>query len=138
MANPRSKEARKFYRCAGQRFVEAEVLQKADHPTGAVYLAGYSIECALKSLILAVVAPTDTQEVLHSFRGARAHDYNWLRQTYRLRGGASLPTTVIQDFTLVDTWSTDLRYEPATLHEHEAKAFLDAAGRLIQWAKGRL
>ena len=43
MAVPRTKEARLFYRCAKQRLVEARVLQKAFMPTGAVYLAGYSV-----------------------------------------------------------------------------------------------
>ena len=50
MAIPRSKESRLFYRCARQRFGEAEILLEAGHPTGAVYLAGYSIECMLKAL----------------------------------------------------------------------------------------
>ena len=55
MAVPRGKEARLFYRCAKQRSGEARVLQAAFMPTGAVYLAGYSVECILKALIFSVV-----------------------------------------------------------------------------------
>ncbi len=46
---PDSKVTRaSVYRSAGEaRFAEAEVL-KETHPTGAIYLAGYLIECYLK------------------------------------------------------------------------------------------
>jgi len=53
MAVPSSIEARLFYR-ASQRFDEAQVLLEAVRTTGAVYLAGYGIECILKALILSV------------------------------------------------------------------------------------
>ena len=45
-------------------------------PTGAVYLAGYSVECILKALIFSVVPLVQIEAVLGSFRGVRAHDYN--------------------------------------------------------------
>ena len=44
MAVPKSREARLFYRCAKQRFDDAAVLRKAEHTTGAVYLAGYGVD----------------------------------------------------------------------------------------------
>lgn len=67
MAVPRSKEARRFYRCAKQRLVEAQVLQNASMPTGAVYLAGYSVECILKALLFSVVPAAQTEAVPGSF-----------------------------------------------------------------------
>ncbi len=138
MAVPRGKEARLFYRCAKQRLVEAHVLKAAFMPTGAVYLAGYSVECILKTLILSVVPTAQTEAVLNSFRGVRAHDYNWLRDQYRLRGGASFPGHVNRDFTLVDEWSTNLRYELAVFRHSEAEEFLKSTDRIIQWADGRI
>ncbi len=138
MAVPRVKEARRFYRCARQQLVEAQVLQKASMPTGAVYLAGYSVECILKALIFSVVITAQTEAVLGSFRGARAHEYNWLRDQYRLRGGASFPGQVNRDFTLVDVWSTNLRYELAAFRKPEAEEFLESVDRIIEWAEGRI
>ena len=44
MAIPGYPEARLFYRCAFQRFDDAQVLLRADHTTGAVYLAGYAVD----------------------------------------------------------------------------------------------
>jgi len=79
MAIPASIEARLYYRCAFQRHEDAQILLRADHTTGAVYLAGYGIECMLKALVLSAVAPAARTEMLNSFRGARAHDYEWLR-----------------------------------------------------------
>ena len=55
MAIPRGPEARLFYRCAIQRHEESVVLLEAGYTTGALYLAGYSVECILKSLVLAGV-----------------------------------------------------------------------------------
>jgi len=138
MAVPTSSEARLFYRCAIQRFDEAQVLLKAVRTTGAVYLAGYGIECILKALILSVVASSRTNFVLQTFRGNRAHDYQWLRDEYRLKGGGSPPREVNRCFTLVDRWSTDLRYSPANLKERDASSFFKAAKVILVWADGRL
>ena len=91
MGIPSSSEARRFYRCALQRYEEARVLRKADLTTGAVYLGGYAIECALKALILDAVPRAKRTDTLSSFRGNLAHDYEWLRYKYRSLGGASFP-----------------------------------------------
>lgn len=138
MAVPSSIEARLFYRCASQRFDEAQVLLEAVRTTGAVYLAGYGIECILKALILSVVPSSEANAVLRTFRGHRAHDYEWLREEYRLNGGAHPPREVNRCFTLVDRWSTDLRYSPGNLKERDADSFFKAAKVILGWADGRL
>jgi HEPN domain-containing protein len=138
MAVPSSKEARLFYRCAFQRYEDAQILFRDQRTTGAVYLAGYSIECILKALILSVVPARNQAALLQSFRGNQAHDYEWLRYQYRLNGGARFPREINRDFTLVNDWSTDLRYTPRTLKEDEAEAFLAAAEAIVHWADGRL
>lgn len=138
MATPRSSEARLFYRCAYQRFEEAEILLKASYNTGAVYLAGYGIECILKALVLSAVTDSDRPETLKSFRGAKAHEYEWLRSLYLINGGARFPREINQHFTLVNDWSTDLRYTPRTVPPEDAEAFVTSAASIIKWADGRL
>jgi len=96
------------------------------------------VECILKALIFSVVPAAQTEAVLGTFRGVRAHDYNWLRDQYRLKGGASFPGQVNRDFTLVSEWTTDLRYEPAAFRESEGEEFLESADRIIEWAEGRI
>ncbi len=57
MALPRAAEARRYYRAAKQRYEDAQMLLEAGRTTGAVYLAGYAVECILKALLLANVTP---------------------------------------------------------------------------------
>ena len=138
MAVPSSSDARLFYRCAFQRYEEAEVLLKADYTTGAVYLAGYGVECILKALVLMAVSTRERPDVLKSFRGSKAHEYEWLRTLYLTHGGARLPREINQHFTLVNDWSTDLRYTPRTVRADDADAFLGATVSIIRWADGRI
>ncbi len=138
MAIPASSEARLYYRCAFQRQEDAQILLRADHTTGAVYLAGYGVECILKAMILSALTPAARAVMLSSFRGARAHDYEWLRTQYLQNGGPRFPREITEAFTLVNDWSTDMRYLPRTLKADEAEGFLSAAENIIRWADGRI
>jgi HEPN domain len=138
MALPSSSDARLYYRCAFQRYEEAEVLFRADYTTGAVYLAGYGVECILKALVLMSVRPSTRPDMMKSFRGGKAHEYEWLRTLYLTNGGSRFPAEITRHFTLVNDWSTDLRYTPRSVRADEAEAFLVAAVAIIRWADGRL
>lgn len=138
MAVPSSQNSRLFYRASKQRFEDAEFLLDVGRTTAAIYLAGYSVECIIKALVLAVVPRAQENEILAMFRGARAHDYDWLRQFYAERGGPRLPPDLVPHFTRVNTWSTDMRYLPGTIALRDAKAFLDSALEILIWADGRL
>jgi HEPN domain-containing protein len=138
MSIPASSEARLFYRCAFQRQEDAQILLRAEHTTGSVYLAGYGVECILKALLLSALAPVVRAVMLKSFRGARAHSYEWLRAQYLQNGGSRFPRDITEAFTLVSDWSTDLRYLPRTLKADEAEGFLAAAEAIMRWADGRI
>ena len=138
MAMPNSVQARRFYRAAKQRFDDALLLLEMERTTAAVYLAGYSVECMLKALILSVVPQAQEEELLGMFRGARAHDYEWLLHLYAEKGGARMPPSVVPHFARVNSWSTDMRYAPGTIAAHEAKAFVEAAIEIMTWVDGRL
>ncbi len=114
------------------------MLLKAEYTTGAVYLAGYAIECILKALVLAAVPVGNRPAVIRSFRGSKAHEYEWLRSLYLTNGGARFPRDITQHFTLVNDWSTDLRYTPRSVRDDDAAAFLTSAVAIIRWADGRL
>ena len=138
MAVPSSANARLYYRVAKQRFEDAEFLLEAIRTTAAVYLAGYSVECILKALVLAAVPRAQENEMLAIFRSGRAHDYVWLRRLYTERSGPALPAELVPHFARVNTWSTDLRYSPGTITLREAKAFLDSAVEIFTWGDRRL
>jgi hypothetical protein len=138
MALPHAHEARPFYQSAKQRFEDARFLLEAERTTAAIYLAGYSVECMLKALILSITPDRDRASTLSSFRGAKAHDYDWLKARYFERGGPDFPSPVSKSFALVNTWTTDLRYKAGTSKRGEAEAFFRAAQEIIVWADGRL
>lgn len=135
---PSSKSARLFYRAAKQRFEDAEFLLSAERTTAAVYLAGYSIECMLKSLVLSRAPRSRQAEIVRSFRGAKAHEYDWLLRIYSERSGPALPIDIVPHFARVNAWSTDMRYSPGTLEYRDATVFLESAVEIMNWADGRM
>jgi hypothetical protein len=100
MPLPRAKEAKPFYRAAFHRFDEAQFLEEGSRFTGAIYLAGYGVECILKALILVVVPARKRSDVLATFRGQRAHNFDWLRYQYLQNGGAQFPPDIAKAFHL--------------------------------------
>ena len=137
MGLPQPQEARLFYRAAKQRFDDAQLLLEAGRTTGAVYLAGYTVECFPKALALASVAKDLRQELLGGFRGARGHDIEWLGALYRRHVGADVPREVTRHLSRVAAWSTDLRYATGTLKRRDADEFLESVMAVITRADGR-
>lgn len=138
MPVPSSPNARLFYRAAMQRLEDAEFLLASERTTAAVYLAGYGVECILKSLLVSVVPRSQEDELLAMFRGARAHDFDWLRRQYRQRGGPGEPRLTAEHFIRLASWSTELRYSPRSISLRESRTFLDSAAAVTLWAEGRI
>jgi HEPN domain-containing protein len=138
MGLPRATEARLYYRAAKQRYADAELLLEAERTTGAVYLAGYAVECMLKALVLAVVPAGRRGELLADFRGSRAHNIEWLTALYRRHAGGAIPRDVTRHLSWVAEWSTDMRYATGVLAGAEAEAFLASVRAIVTWADGRM
>ena len=139
MGLPTAQEARAFYRAGKQRFEDARLLlDRAERTTGAIYLAGYGVECLLKALVLSVVPAAQRQETVATFRGARAHNFDWLKARYLENGGSRFRSEISKAFALVNTWDTEWRYRSGTAPPRDAEAFLQAAEQIILWADGRL
>jgi hypothetical protein len=137
---PRDKDAKRFYRVAWQR-LEDTFLLESERTIAAVYLAGYCVECMWKALIITQAGKDKKEEVLDQFRGAGAHNYDWLRSLYDKHGGKPPPKNdrdLARAFITVDSWGTHLRYDPGTMPEDDAAEFLDAVRRIRKWADERL
>src|SRR5208283_33648 len=109
---------------------------EAERTTGAIYLAGYSVECMLKALILALLPKGKRVGMLADFRGSKAHDYDWLRARYFETGGQQFPKKISKAFSFVNTWAVEIRYMAGTAKYGDAKAFLDAVEEIMTWADG--
>lgn len=130
-------EVVRFYRVALQRFEDAEILLANKRTTGALYLAGYAVECTLKFLLLANEPVARHRLLVASFRGKIGHDFEWLKQALAHRG-VIFPPTILKSFRRVVTWTTELRYNPVKKSLREAQEFLNAATQVIAWAERKL
>jgi HEPN domain-containing protein len=136
MSSPSLKEARRFYHVAYQRYEDAQILFGNGRYTGAFYLAGYAIECILKALLLQNTPKRDREEVLESFRGSKAHDFEWLRHQLRQKS-LTIPAEIGRRLSSVGTW-VDERYNPGRKPHAGTWAFLASAKAVLDWADGRI
>jgi HEPN domain len=134
----RDADVRKFLRAADQRWTSAEILYRNAMHLDAMYLAGYVPECALKALILSRVPGSKHARYLQEhFRGAGAHQYEYLRYLLRTLN-VTIPLPISKRLTTIATWSTDLRYEVGLKKAAEAESFLAAAKAVRDWVERSL
>ncbi len=132
-------EPRSFIRVALQRLDEARFLFDGERYAATIYLAGYSVECGLKALILATGSKARWQATAESFRGSGWHEINRLREVYVERGGPRPPPAITRALTYVhDVWFVGLRYIPGDRTFREARQFLDSTDLILGRIEGRL
>src|SRR3954469_25454032 len=107
MAMPTDLNARRYYRVAYQRYEDGTLLLEINRPRAAIYLTGYAVECILKALLLMSTPAGERLDVLATFRGAVAHNIDWLRDRLVQRIGR-LPVNENRHVSLLSSWSTDL------------------------------
>lgn len=96
------------------RLREARVLLKAGHHSGAYYLAGYAVECALKACIA-------RQTQRHDFPDKKTADKAWTHNFPKLVSAAGLATLIDKacersrpfqvNWSIVIDWNEACRYE---------------------------
>jgi HEPN domain len=132
----REKAVRKFQRAAEQRWLTANwLLMESEFYLDAVYLAGYAVECALKSLILWRTSERRFPEAYAEItEGRKAHSYEFLKQILQRRPiNMVIPKPLMVLFRRVATWSTDLRYESRRIAYDEAQDFFEAVTGIRTW-----
>ena len=107
---------REFQRLADLRLQEADSLLKNKHPSGAYYLAGYAVECALKACIA-------KQTKRYEFPDRRKVQQSWTHKLDELVNLTGLAADLVKDadletnWTTVKDWNEEKRYETTTLRE---------------------
>lgn len=116
-----------YEEAANARQKEASCLAANGHRTGAVYLAGYVIECRLKHFLQLANRPFPKS-------GQEGH---------HLRGLWNAAGFLADDLTghkraFMDMWSTDIRYSGRLISEHRPEDLLRAAQELAAYVHRRL
>jgi HEPN domain-containing protein len=117
---------RDFLRAAGQRLAAAKFLLRGGFNRDALYLAGYTVECSLKAVILSAVLkpghPKTPPEI-------NTNNLEKLVATARLLG-EEIPIHIVRRFRKGPFWSTDLRYETRRVSTADARTLLRTAERV--------
>src|ERR1051325_10652280 len=134
MGLPRGTLAESFYRAAKQRYSDAELLWRHNRPTGAIYLAGYGVECILKTLILETLPESQHDHLPDIFRGQAGHDLMLLTREFKRRMSGSVPVEIDRVLSRLNGWATNLRYHPGDVKPSIAEEFMWSANQFIRWA----
>lgn len=129
---------RDFLKVALQRLTAAEVIMASLRLTlEAQYIGGYSVECALKALILEKSPAVDRAAMLDRLtHGAIHHRAEGLLE--RLRElGVALTVDLAKRMRRFD-WTTDLRYETGRKDTGETNGLLRTARALYEWVEEQI
>ena len=134
MPIPRDPDARRYYRAGKQRLSEAElILRQVKLPAAAVYLAGYAVECLLKSLLIERTPEVERAELVGLMKTQYGHNFTRLRAALAYRG-VHVPANVVGEMTFVSRWSPELRYDPGPGSATVGNRFVAASARIVHWA----
>ncbi len=130
--------ARDFLKAALQRWTAAkEIFERLGLTVEAQYIGGYTVECALKALILHRTTVANRPEAVSKLtRGAAAHRKEVLLQFLRDLGVTLTPELArrMRRFE----WTTQLRYETGRLDSGETRALLKTARQIYDWVERRM
>jgi HEPN domain-containing protein len=132
-----------WQRLALERLKDAKALLKSKRWAAAYYLAGYAVECGLKSCIIVYMMKTD------DFPDKRFSEQCWTHDLVRLVVLAGLradldrdtagEADLLKNWEIVSEWTESSRYSPRT--KAEAKAMVEAVGNskhgMLSWIKHR-
>jgi HEPN domain-containing protein len=131
-----------FQEIAEIRLREAKALLASGFPEGAYYLAGYAVECALKSCIAKRTREHDFPDK-KLVNDSHSHDLAKLLQLAELKidldtamqGNAAMQSS----WDAIQDWSETSRYERKNSQEAADlfQAIEDKAGGLLPWIKLR-
>jgi HEPN domain-containing protein len=137
-----SQDGATFRQLAEQRLAEAELLLASGFWSGAYYLAGYSLECALKAKIASSFRENEIPE-LKRVQKIYSHDLSSLLSLAGLKDELEAETDASAElrkyWTIATEWSEQARYVIWT--QERASAILEAVSGdkgLLRWLLNRL
>lgn len=128
-----------FQALARVRLEEAKALLDAGRPAGAYYLAGYTVECALKACIPKRTREHDFPPPPNAVRDDYSHDLADLRKAAgldaRLQVDAPQGSDLDRNWGIVLLWKSDSRYRTIALQDAQDlyNAISDLTGGVLAW-----
>ena len=112
------------------------------HLRGAVYLAGYGVECLLKAYIISrqrnCVRLSEARDAIRAggypirdICGEAGHDLRYLLSLTDLE--AAMNPEKLRQMSLSARWSSSSRYDPRPVSREDADARIEAARSLVDW-----
>lgn len=136
-----SQDRATFQQLAEARLAEAGLLLSNGFPSGAYYLAGYAIECALKAIVAAQFRANEIPD-RRLVERVYVHDLGKLLSLAGLEDELEAEMSANPDlhgkWTTILKWSERARYEIWT--QDSASAILNAVGGdegLLRWLQNR-
>jgi HEPN domain-containing protein len=126
-----------FLRVAAQRLTTAEFLLEHRYNLDAMYLAGYTVECALKALILEATPEADRNDILMRISSGKHMHYPEALGSLLKDRGYPIPLELVKRLRRFG-WSTNLRYEAGRTNTGETRAFLKTAKSVYDWVKEQI
>ncbi|GAB4027033.1 hypothetical protein [Spirosoma koreense] len=142
-----------FQELAILRLEEADTLLAENYPDGAFYLAGYAVECALKSAICRTLNIDDFFDTYSSkphsakvkddiVQKFKTHDFGTLLVLsglyYKLESELGLDDQLKYSWSTIgaQAWSEQYRYEIIAKKTHDDVVnFVNSVNYLLQWIK---
>lgn len=135
-----------------RRWEDAEVLRRAERWRGAMYMAGYSLECALKATLMrewGVMTLAELEDVLREkhglVRSLFTHDLEHLFGLTRLGGAVMnnpMPTPyerqLMRWFRACNSWVVAWRYSGSVGTQRDCESMLTAVEALVHKIRGSI
>jgi HEPN domain-containing protein len=129
--------SRDFQRAAMQRLTTATFLLDNHYNLDAMYLAGYTVECTLKALILECTSARDREKMLGKITsGKKMHAAEILGGILKDLG-RPIPLDLVKKFRR-SGWSPALRYETGRTDTGQTRWFLKTAKAAYDWVEEQL
>jgi HEPN domain-containing protein len=129
------------------RLDDARALFNSVRWRGSMYIAGYSVECLLKTKLMRMFGCFNLRDLEAELRTRgvmAAHDTIFTHQLevlLRLTNGVDRlrqDLTLWRAFNLANRWVPAWRYSPERSEREEAEAFLEAVERVLKWIEFNL
>lgn len=125
-------DIRLFHHIAERHLRSSRILFQEQAFEDAVYLAGYTVECGLKALLISHTPSAKRNALIGGFfRGSTGHDLPGLRDAIKKRG-VHFPPEIARNMSVM-MWSTDIRYRAGRVSAPDAQVFLEEVTKLHNW-----